>query len=292
MYNDLTQIAERYKAGRNIDSDIQWFHSNFNLAGLTTYKKITLKLEPSKQDSGVPTGAAAEVYSSRYLENNNSISTGVSNEFSIPLESAGGNFVTWENNIQVPAGSYVNPNYILKGGYHRNCQVCIVVFEARIRGYNIQALPFDENNKIMLLLRQNPNNAFIDRKTNKPPKLINTHTRKLESLHKYLNNIIKSEERYGLIFKIETFKNSGILIDHIITVYKNKFGELKFYDPQNGVNLSEEQLSRIIVFGSYTKPNAPIKYHNPKIFRIDNADLRTDYLNEISKKSDISFFSY
>ena len=58
LYNDLTQIAERYKAGRNIDSDIKWFHSNFNLAGLTTYKKITLKLEPSKQD-GIVTGGAA-----------------------------------------------------------------------------------------------------------------------------------------------------------------------------------------------------------------------------------------
>jgi len=58
LYNDLTQIAERYKAGRNIDSDIQWFHSNFNLAGLTTYKKITLKLEPSKQDGIATVGAA------------------------------------------------------------------------------------------------------------------------------------------------------------------------------------------------------------------------------------------
>ena len=58
LYNDLTQIAERYKAGRNIDSDIKWFHSNFNLAGLTTYKKITLKLEPSKQE-GIVTGGAS-----------------------------------------------------------------------------------------------------------------------------------------------------------------------------------------------------------------------------------------
>ena len=51
LYNDLTQIAERYKAGRNIDSDIQWFHSNFNLAGLTTYKKITLQLKKINQKS-------------------------------------------------------------------------------------------------------------------------------------------------------------------------------------------------------------------------------------------------
>ena len=60
LYNDLTQIAERYKAGRNIDSDIQWFHSNFNLAGLTTYKKITLKLEPSKQE-GIVTGVTSSI---------------------------------------------------------------------------------------------------------------------------------------------------------------------------------------------------------------------------------------
>ena len=51
LYNDLTQIAERYKAGRNIDSDIKWFHSKFNLAGLTTYKKITLQLKKINQKS-------------------------------------------------------------------------------------------------------------------------------------------------------------------------------------------------------------------------------------------------
>ena len=42
----------------------------------------------------------------------------------------------------------VNPNYSPQNlGYAMNCQTSVATFEARLRGYDIEALPFDANNK-------------------------------------------------------------------------------------------------------------------------------------------------
>ncbi len=43
----------------------------------------------------------------------------------------------------------VNPNYNKSDEYKLNCQCCVAVFEARLRGYDIETLPFDEKNKVI-----------------------------------------------------------------------------------------------------------------------------------------------
>ena len=60
LYNDLKRIADRYSKRMNINSDLQWFHNRLNSARLPKYEKVTLKLEPAKQD-GIVTGGAATV---------------------------------------------------------------------------------------------------------------------------------------------------------------------------------------------------------------------------------------
>lgn len=37
----------------------------------------------------------------------------------------------------------VNPNLKKHEGYQNNCQTCVVVFEARLRGWDIEAMPFE-----------------------------------------------------------------------------------------------------------------------------------------------------
>ena len=173
-------------------------------------------------------------------------------------------------------GSSTNPNFKKGEGYHRNCQVCVAVFESRMRGYDIEALPFDENNKVMTKLRRNPEKAFIDKKTNLPPKLIyDERVTDYSKLRKWLNAIIKPNERYGIICKIVLTSKGQDLYDHILIVYKTEQGELRFYDPQNGVK--QEHFGNI----RFNYKNKTIFY--PKIFRIDNADLNINYLNKIAK---------
>ena len=181
-------------------------------------------------------------------------------------------------------GSSTNPNFKKGEGYHRNCQVCVAVFESRMRGYDIEALPFDENNKVMTKLRRNPEKAFIDRKTSLPPKLIkNQLATDYDTMKDWLKSIIKLNERYGFICRIEEKPGSGNLIDHIFIVYKTEQDELQFYDPQNGAKFESKELG-MIRFRSRANKFSPIHTYPPKIFRIDNADLNIDYLNKISKK--------
>ena len=146
-----------------------------------------------------------------------------------------------------------------------------------MRGYDIEALPLDENNEIMMELRANPEKAFIDKKTNLPPKLI--YDEKITDYKKmceWLNTIIKPSEHYGFICKIVLTQNGQDLYDHILIAYKTEQGELRFYDPQNGVD--SEYFWNI----RFNHGDESVFY--PTIFRIDNADLNIDYLNKVSKK--------
>ena len=67
--------------------------------------------------------------------------------------------------IEIAGGKNVNPNYG-KGDerYGKNCQACMGVFEARLRGYDIEALPYDE--KTHRFLEYHPEYMFINPETN------------------------------------------------------------------------------------------------------------------------------
>lgn len=153
-----------------------------------------------------------------------------------------------------------------------------------MRGYDIEALPYNMLNTAMRKLRRNPEKAFIDKKTNLPPKLIyDERVTDYSKLRKWLNAIIKPNERYGIICKIVLTSKGQDLYDHILIVYKTEQGELRFYDPQNGVKFKIKELS-MIRFRSQANESAPIQTYPPKIFRTDNANLNIDYLNKVSKK--------
>ena len=94
---------------------------------------------------------------------------------------------------------------------------------------------------------------------------------------KWLDNEIKPGERFGLICKIVLTNDGQDLYDHILIVYKTKSGELRFYDPQNGLDSA--------YYFNIRFRHKDKKVFYPKIFRVDNADLNIEYLNQISKIS-------
>lgn len=167
----------------------------------------------------------------------------------------------------------VNPNYNKGGGYKINCQSCVAVFEARLRGYNIETKPYNKNDKITKELAYYPERAYIDKQTGKAPKTIQDESiTSNKTMLKWLDKQIKAGQRYGFIFDHSRGR-------HIITAYKTDKGELKFYDPQSGEHGGENMLETI----RYKRQRNGLKIKcPPEIFRVDNADFNFDFMNHIS----------
>lgn len=172
----------------------------------------------------------------------------------------------------------VNPNYNKGGRYKTNCQVCIAVFEARLRGYDVETSITD--NEIIRELSYNPNLAYKDPQTGENPPIIKSHARDAQSCKKWLSEQIKPGERYAFGYSPEfTIGERG----HIIVAYKSSNGELKFYDPQDGKKFDENFLDDI----GYETPFGDIMIcFSPMIFRIDDKELNYEILDKISQPAD------
>lgn len=164
----------------------------------------------------------------------------------------------------------VNPNYS-KGniGYKTNCQICIAVFEARLRGYDIEAIPFTMKNPYMGMLASNPALAYIDSKTGKSPQLLTTHSNRPTECEQWLKNEIKRDQRYGFIYK-PINSNSA----HIVEVSKTITGQLKFYDPQSGESKDKDLLKGI----AYRNVHDGF---SPVVFRVDDKDINTKIFDKL-----------
>jgi hypothetical protein len=121
----------------------------------------------------------------------------------------------------------VNPNYSFNGhnGYRINCQSCVVNYEARRRGYNVETLP-NHNNPVAKSLSYNTNLAWIDPATGNHPPIVRSGTKTAKQLLKYMQDNIEEGGRYTFQFYWRNY-NSG----HIIHAYKEG-GQVILYDPQ------------------------------------------------------------
>lgn len=182
-----------------------------------------------------------------------------------------------------------NPKYGTEHGYSINCQSCVVVNEARRRGYNVRVLP-NTNNPTAKMLSRTTNRAWIDPATGKPPAYIEdkskTYTPK--TYLAYLENIIEKGKRYTLEFGWAGRGNSG----HIVNLDRNDSGELRIKDNQRGKGERSEWIGEADVL-SYlkrlkysrtfygTKVNTP-----PQVLRIDNMQFDIDVVEKIMERAD------
>lgn len=182
-----------------------------------------------------------------------------------------------------------NPKYGTEHGYSINCQSCVVVNEARRRGYNVRTLP-NTNNPTAKMLSRQTNRAWIDPATGKPPAYIEdkskTYTPK--SYLAYLETIIEKGKRYTLEFGWAGRGNSG----HIVNLDRNDSGELRIKDNQRGNGERSEWIGETDVL-SYlkrlkysrtfygTKVNTP-----PQVLRIDNMQFDIDVVEKIMERAD------
>ena len=268
IYNYLKDLRDRNREGENVQIDLHLYNAKIKDLHLPIRDKVKIML--------IPKDANVEDYVSEYETGGAAkISEQDVDEPTIAGEKKGNPMSFYD------AGKgKVNPKYDRGGGYHRNCQVCVAVFLARMRGYDIEALPFNEKNKYMMKLRRDPRLAFIDKETGEPPKEIlypNEGIIDYSLMRDWLNEVMKKGEIYGLICKVAQNDFGQDLYDHILIVYKtgDSRDSIRFYDPQNNDDVKHFKRIRF-------NHGKKIKFY-PTIFRLDNVDLNMEYLNKISR---------
>ena len=176
----------------------------------------------------------------------------------------------------------VNPHYEIFGNttYKTNCQASVAILEARMRGYDIEvniALGSDLKDK----LSDRPNIAYIDPSTGKTPEFTKLKSKNEFDCINYLDETVQKGERYIFTFQWKQKGVDGLKKAHIITVTKDSNNQLKFYDPQIGRDRDANFLSSIKYKFDWSEEPFP-----PMILRVDDKELNSDILNQISKPTE------
>lgn len=172
-----------------------------------------------------------------------------------------------------------NPNYTLGGGYRINCQSCVVAYEMRRRGYDVEA---NQNTKrkgnIPYELSYATEKAWLDDNGNIPKKqraggrYIDGYKIKNKTLKVMLSefeNLTSTPGRYHIDFGWKG-RRSG----HIITMERFKDGTMRVYDPQCGKVISD--------FKTYAKQISLV--YGINVLRVDNLRGNPHYVSGAAKK--------
>lgn len=155
-----------------------------------------------------------------------------------------------------------NPNYRPHSIYSKNCQSCVPVFEARLRGYDVEAKP--KNHAVARELSLDTALAWIDPATGKKPVL-----KQIKGDYAMgLESTVNSGERYALQYN---HRRGG----HIVTAFRDERSILRIYDPQtDNMVVGSRDISK------YFNDRGA---HKVETYRIDNLDFNEDALNGIAK---------
>ena len=168
-------------------------------------------------------------------------------------------------NFDKADGRKPNPNYNKGGGYQTNCQSCVVTYEMRRRGYNVQTLPNNEGSMLQVLSRDT-SLAWVDRETGLPPKYITPAQPTAKKTFTFLQNELKSNNRYTIEF---TWR--GGTKGHIVHIDKVA-DELRIYDPQTGQIRRGEQIVQYLKL---------TKISSIQLLDVEACDLNLNVANKI-----------
>ena len=173
-----------------------------------------------------------------------------------------------------------NPNYTLGGGYRINCQSCVVAYEMRRRGYDVEA---NQNTKrkgnIPYELSYTTEKAWLDDNGNVPKKQraggryvdgYKIKNKTFKVMMSEFEDMTSTPGRYHIDFGWKNSRNSG----HIITMERFKDGTMRVYDPQCGRVITD--------FKTYAKK---FKLSTGiRILRVDNLRGNPHYVSGATKK--------
>ena len=152
--------------------------------------------------------------------------------------------MTWEE----ADNKNTNPNFKPNTTTADNCQTCVVVHEARLRGIDVTALPYSENNDAFVKLGDNFEIAWINPRTNKPPKPMEYHKCGFEQMVNALEKQCSSVGRYHIGINWEyDLHGKKIESGHVLTAERLQNGKFRYFDPQIGefINIEEYEKRNI-----------------------------------------------
>ena len=169
-----------------------------------------------------------------------------------------------------------NPHYGKGGGYRVNCQTCVVAFEARLRGFDVQALPYATGSQLQKLSYKT-NLAWLDVNTGKHPDyIVGNNVETAKQCKVFLEQNVEKGSRYT--FEFDWKKGGG----HIVTVDKNADGSLRLYDPQDGKSYTGAQVDRYLGDLKYSAKSYGVTVPlPPKVLRVDDKGFDVDTVNKI-----------
>lgn len=185
-----------------------------------------------------------------------------------------------EMSFEEADGNKPNPNYNNGKEFTINCQTCVVAYEARRRGYDVEAIG-NTKGSLPEMLSKATNKAWIDPKTGEHPEYIrpavdsgiDTATKYI----KYLKDTLKEDTRYTIEFGWKRSRSG-----HIVHI-KNSKGEINIYDPQTGKQTNDlkgyfkDVRFRTTIYG--------MKFTTaPKLLEVENLNFNTEIVNKILKK--------
>ena len=170
-----------------------------------------------------------------------------------------------------------NPNYFKSKANQVNCQKCVFSHELRMRGWDVEALPYT-NDAVSNLLTMRPQEVWIDRDTNSAPKVTGITAKNYKELMAKFLDLTETPGRYHLAFN---WKKGGDA--HIVTFERRSDGSCFFYDPQEPVAFGfggqktaeqfNEQTARMINSSAYLR-----------FYRVDNLNVNLEICGKAVKK--------
>lgn len=164
-------------------------------------------------------------------------------------------------------GKNCNPHYGEGSQYGTNCQSCVVAYEGRRRGFNVQARAREMDNDVQQRLAHNSAIAWIEPDTYQSPQFIRSGCRNAPQVVKYLKDNVKAGERYTFEFVRHNLSGHIVIIEMLD-------GEIKMYDPQTA------RLRGILEIEDYLRAQQCGYVHrgrdiSPALTRIDNLNFNS-----------------
>ena len=158
-----------------------------------------------------------------------------------------------------------NINFGKEDIYKENCQISVVIHEARLRGLNVTSVGYNRNNgSVPYMLGERFQDIWINPKNGNVPTPTELRDKTFSGLISKLNSTTKSIGRYHI----------GInMIDggHLITAERLANGKLLYYDAQCGTFLNIEE---------YSARN--VEYL--EIIKVDKLSIRKDWFKAIASQ--------
>lgn len=158
-----------------------------------------------------------------------------------------------------------NTSYGKGGTYRENCQACVAVHEARLRGLDITALGYDKSvGSVSKQLGEHFQNIWVNSKGSTPQPTV----LKGGDFNEMLEKVGKTSKPVGRYHIGINMKGN---IGHVVTAERLKNGEFIVYDAQSGEFLNLEEYAA-----------RDVEYF--EVLKVDKLCLRRDLIKKIARR--------